>query len=427
MPVYRLLYSLLCYLIFPIILLRLLWRSRHNKSIREHWQQRFGFVTLSQSPRLWVHAVSVGETIAAKPLVDALLTDYPNYNLLISNTTATGFQTSQRLFGDRVEHCYFPYDINSAVTRFLNRTKPALLIIMETEIWPNLLHQCHERNIPVLIANARLSQRSTKGYARILPLIKSTLNCVTTIACRSALDVDNFKKLGAMPKQLEIAGNIKFDVFTEPQINPDSALKKQLGTTRNIWVAASTHSGEDEIILDCYRQLKVLHPELILVLVPRHPERFESVFKLCEGSDFICQRRSAQQPFTKDCEIILGDSMGEMTYWYASADIVFLGGSMVETGGHNPLEATIYGVPVVSGPAIFNFHDVYELLCDAGIAWISQNPKTLLNKLQELLSMTKDELSELSLRAEQTLVDNKGATSKLLRLSNQLLKANSIH
>lgn len=423
MPVYRLLYSLPCYVIFPIILLRLFWRSRNNASIRQHWQQRLGFINLDPSPRIWLHAVSVGETIAAKPLIEALLVDFPNHKLLISNTTETGFQTTLRLFDNRVEHCYFPYDLNGAVSRFLNRSKPALLIIMETEIWPNLLHQCHQHKIPTLIANARLSERSTKGYSRILRLIQPTLGNVSKIACRSHRDTEKFKRLGASPKQLEVVGNIKFDITSDLGTSNSPQLKQQLGTGRKIWVAASTHAGEDEIILSCFSQLKAHCKDLILVLVPRHPERFDSVFKLCKDTVHITQRRSSNKPFTKDCEVILGDSMGEMAYWFGAADVVFLGGSLVETGGHNPLEASVYGVPVVSGPAIFNFNDVYDVLCEAEVAWVETSSEAMVNKLKTLLDMPDNAIAELRKRAIQTLEINKGATNKLLQLSNELIAA----
>ena len=212
MPVYRLLYSFLSYFIFPIVLIRLFWRSRKNRSIRQHWQQRLGFITLSPSPRIWLHAVSVGETIAAKPLIESLLLEYPAHRLLITNTTATGYAITARHFGNRVEQLYFPYDLNGAVTRFLSQVKPSLIIIMETEIWPNLLHHSKRLGVPVLVANARLSERSTIGYSKVYPLIKATLGCVSKIACRSNQDIENFKKLGAVSSQLEIVGNIKFDV-----------------------------------------------------------------------------------------------------------------------------------------------------------------------------------------------------------------------
>ena len=425
MPVYRLLYSLLGFLVFPSILIRLFWRSRKNSAIRKNWQERLGFIKLSKAPRIWLHAVSVGETVAAKPLIEGLLLKYPEHKLLISNTTATGHQTANRLFADRVEHCFFPYDINCSISRFLSRSEPALLIVMETEIWPNLLHQCKQRKIPVLMANARLSERSTKGYAKILPLIKPTLSNLSKIACRSLQDSHHFKRLGASSEQLAVVGNIKFDI---PSGNVNSSLpelKEQLGLSRKIWVAASTHDGEDEIILSCYSQLKQHNEDLALVLVPRHPERFDSVFKLCENAGYITQRRSSNTGFTEDCDILLGDSMGEMDYWFASADIVFLGGSLVDTGGHNPLEAIAYGAPVVSGPSAFNFNDVYELLYEAEVAWVEQSAETVTSRLKALLELPENELSALKVRAARALEDNAGATQKILQLSHELINSNS--
>lgn len=421
MPVYRLLYSLLCYLIFPVILLRLFWRSRNDASIRQHWQQRLGFINPNQSPRIWLHAVSVGETIAAKPLIEALLRDYPKHQLLISNTTSTGYQTTLRLFGDRVERCFFPYDINNCVTKFLKRSKPSLLILMETEIWPNLLHQCNQHNIPVIIANARLSERSTRRYTKILPLIKPPLNHIAKIACRNDQDVANFLQIGAIPQQLESVGNIKFDVIPEADKNNTHQLKQQIGSERKVWVAASTHKGEDELILSIYDMLKTQYSDLILILVPRHPERFDDVFNLCSNTSHNIQRRSTYEIFTEDCDIILGDSMGEMPYWYASSDIVFLGGSLVKTGGHNPLEATVYGVPVVSGPFIFNFDDVYEVLCEEALAWVEPSTDAITDKLLELLSMPAHESEQLHRRASNTLEKNKGTTNKLLNICQNLM------
>ena len=423
MPVYRLLYSLFGYLVFPATLLRLFWRSRQNPLISEHWQQRLGFIELSQSPRIWLHAVSVGEAIAAKPLIEALLLEYPQHKLLITNTTATGYAVTTRFFGGRVEQCYFPYDLNSIVKRFLSRSMPALFIVMETEIWPNLLHHCKQRRIPTLIANARLSERSTKKYSKVLPLITATLGKVLMIACRNEQDANNFKMLGATSKQLEVVGNIKFDVDIKVTNNSHLSLRDHLGERCKIWVAASTHRGEDEIILGCFSALKKQHDNLVLVLVPRHPERFNEVFDLCTSS-FQTQRRSSNIPFYKNFEIILGDSIGEMDYWYASADIVFLGGSFSNTGGHNPLEASVYGTPVVTGPTIFNFEDVYEVLCEAKVAWLEKTPTDLIKRLNLLLNMSEVDISKLNIRTKKILENNRGVTGKLLELSHQAINSN---
>jgi len=421
MSLYRLLYSLLWFILSPFVLLRLFWRSRQNPAHRNNWQQRLGLINLEPAPRIWLHAVSVGETMAAKPLIEALLEEYPKHRLLLSNTTATGSQTAQRLFADRVEHAYCPYDLPFAVSRFVKSAKPELLVIMETEIWPNLIASCNQQSIPVMIANARLSERSTKGYSRLSKLIKPALQQVSSIACRSEQDAEHFKQLGATPKSVMVTGNIKFDILPKTQTTDAPALRQQLKPNAKIWVAASTHQGEDEQVLECYQQLKTQHPELVLILVPRHPERFESVYQLCANTDYTVQRRSEYASFSADCDIILGDSLGEMAYWYSAADIVFMGGSLAPTGGHNPLEASVYGIPVVSGPAIFNFNDVFDILCDAGIAWVEADQHDLQARILSLLQLTEAERNAIRQRAEQTLSQHRGVTDKLLSQINKLM------
>ena len=229
--------------------------------------------------------------------------------------------------------------------------------------------------------------------------------------------------LGATSKQLEVVGNIKFDVDIKVTNNSHLSLRDHLGERCKIWVAASTHRGEDEIILGCFSALKKQHDNLVLVLVPRHPERFNEVFDLCTSS-FQTQRRSSNIPFYKNFEIILGDSIGEMDYWYASADIVFLGGSFSNTGGHNPLEASVYGTPVVTGPTIFNFEDVYEVLCEAKVAWLEKTPNDLIKRLNLLLNMSEVDISKLNIRTKKILENNRGVTGKLLELSHQAINSN---
>ena len=423
MPVYRTLYSLLSYFIFPVFLLRLLWRSRKNPKMRQHWQHRLGFISLEKSPRIWLHTVSVGETIAAKPLVQQLLKDFPEHKLLITNTTATGFDVSQRLFGEDVEHAYFPYDINFCVRRFLNAVSPSLVILMETEIWPNFLHHSSHQKIPVVIANARLSERSTRGYMKISGLIQPAIKSLSLIACRSDMDAKNFAKIGAAEQQISVVGNIKFDINLAEQEYALPSLRDFFKASSKFWVAASTHKGEDEIILQCFSRLKQINPALVLVLIPRHPERFDHVYELCKQSSHRTARRSRAES-VENCDIILGDTMGEMPYWYASADVVFLGGSFSNTGGHNPLEALVYGVPVVSGPTIFNFNDVYEILATASITWIEETPEALFERLQTLLGKGTAELADIRLTAQQTLIANQGATKRIVQLSKQLITPN---
>lgn len=421
MSLYRLLYSILWFIVCPLVLLRLFWRSRQNPGHRMNWQRRLGFVQLKPGPRLWLHAVSVGETMAAKPLIEALLKQYPEHHLLLTNTTLTGSQTAQRLFADRVEHAYFPYDLPFAVKRFIRSANPDLLIIMETELWPNLIASCHQQNVPLMIANARLSERSSRGYARLSHLIKPALQYVSSIACRSEQDALHFKQLGAKPETVMVTGNIKFDVAAKTQTTAAPQLREQLKPNAKIWVAASTHQGEDEQILSCFQTLRTRHPELILILVPRHPERFDSVYALCNNTAFQVQRRSTHKTFTPNCDIILGDSLGEMAYWYSAADIVFVGGSLVPTGGHNPLEASIYGVPVVSGPAIFNFNDVFDILCAADIAWVEVDQDSLTKQISALLALTETERQAIHQRAEITLAQHRGVTDQLIRQASKLI------
>lgn len=412
---YRLLYSALWYILCPFIVLRLWRRSRINPDYATHWQQRFGHLDCANTPRIWLHAVSVGETVAAKPLVEALLKQYPHHVILLTNTTPTGLQTSHRLFGERVEHAYFPYDLPHVIRRFLKRVKPSLLIIMETEIWPNLLHHCGQQQIPVVIANARLSPRSTHGYAKVKRIIAPALEKVSTIACRSQEDSDHFLKLGATQTQITVSGNIKFDVAnSQPKETLISPVNVKAREQRKIWVAASTHQGEDELILDIYRQLKSTYTPLVLVLVPRHPERFGQVFTLCEQTNYIVAKRSQHPEMLPTCDILLGDSMGEMETWYAIADVVFVGGSLVDVGGHNPLEALQYGVPVVSGPATFNFTDVYQTLTENGIAWVEHDQQSVKERLHQLLARSHDESLSFKGKAQTLLTRYAGVTGRLM-------------
>ncbi|PWQ99948.1 3-deoxy-D-manno-octulosonic acid transferase [Leucothrix pacifica] len=420
MSVYRLLYSALWYLLCPFILLRLYLRSRNNPDYKLNWQQRLGYIHCAQAPRIWLHAVSVGETVAAKPLVESLIKQYPNHTLLVTNTTPTGSQTAKRLFGDLVEHCFFPYDLPHVITRFLNRAAPDMLIIMETEIWPNLLHHCGKKNIPVLIANARLSARSTKGYLKIRSLINDALLDVSTVACRSQQDADHFQQLGAKDKQLLVSGNIKFDVIQGAKNDTNHPLL-QKDSDRKVLVAASTHQSEDEIILSLFTKLKKSYPNLLLILAPRHPERFNNVYQSCQETGFVTQRRSESLDMAQTCDIILGDSLGEMALWYCTADVVFIGGSLVETGGHNPLEATVYGVPVVAGPHVFNFTDVFDVLCEAKLAWVENDKTSLEARIKTLLDTSPQALEAFRLDATEVLKKHAGVTTRLILECDRLL------
>lgn len=386
MSTHRFLYTLLMYLLSPLFVLRLLWRSRANPAYRQRLDERFGCVPATGRPCIWLHAVSVGETIAARPLIERLLVEYPQHPLLVTTTTPTGSDTVRRLFGGRVLHCYFPYDLPDALARFLTRMQPLLLVVMETEIWPNLYAACAQRNIPLMLANARLSGRSTRGYARLASLVRETLANASLIATRDPQDSQHFQQLGAKPGQVKVCGNIKFDLqVPAAMLEQGRQLRSAWGSQRPVWVVASTHQGEDEIILRVFARLRGQFPELLLVIVPRHPERFEAVATLCVNSGLLTVRRSAGSTFSTDTAIIVGDSMGEMLLWYAAADVAFIGGSLVAHGGHNPLEAAAFGVPVLSGEHVHNFADMFPALCQMGGAVLVRDETGLHARAQQWL------------------------------------------
>jgi 3-deoxy-D-manno-octulosonic-acid transferase len=391
MSISRFIYSVLLYLLLPVVLLRLFIKSRRNKSYRIRVKERLGRLPSSLSTEedsiIWLHAVSVGETIAVKPLINQLLLDYPKHKLLITSTTPTGSATVKKLFAKQVLHCYFPYDLPHVIQRFIRQVKPQLLLIIETEIWPNLYAACHHNNIPLLLLNARLSTQSMQHYLHFKALVSETLSRPKLIAVRSKEDQQHFLSLGAPPERLKLVGNIKFDISIDNTVKQQGLqLKRQWGKQRLVWIAASTHAGEDEKIILLFKQLKQHFPTLLLIIVPRHPERFDTVYQLIVNANFQVQKRSDQVDFHPNTEIILGDSMGEMLLWYATADIAFIGGSLVKTGGHNPLEAIILGVPVISGRYIFNFNDIYPPLCAANIAWVEPNTAAIRARIIKCLT-----------------------------------------
>lgn len=363
----RLFYTLAFYLLLPVLVLRLVWRSRLNPAYRQRLGERFGFVPHSPSnkPLIWLHSVSVGETIAASPLVEELLKSYPTHGLWITTTTSTGSATVKRLYGERVLHSYFPYDIPQVVQRFLRCVKPQIVLVVETEIWPNLYTACQQQGIPLLLLNARLSARTFQRYQYVHTLTRQTLQAITRIAARSQQDANYFQQLGANAAQLNVCGNLKFALQIPASVREQAQTLKQQWGKRPIVVAASTHAGEDETVLQTFSRLRQQFPQLLLILVPRHPERFETVYALCTNIASTL-RRSSQQTLTHDTAILLGDTLGELLLWYALADMAFIGGSLIERGGHNPLEAAAFGVPILSGKYTHNFADIFPPLYAAG-------------------------------------------------------------
>lgn len=412
----RLIYSAVLYLLLPIILLRLLIKSRKNKGYRLRMAERLGWVPIppKKEKTIWLHAVSVGETIAAQPLVERLLRDHPSYSLLITSTTPTGSATVKRLFSNQVRHSYFPYDLPHLVRRFISRINPQILIIVETEIWPNLYAACAQKNIPLLLVNARLSSQSTRQYLHLKRLVSETLSYATLIAVRSEEDRKHFLSLGAPTEKVELTGNIKFDIAVNKEVSKQGKLlKAQWGKERPVWVAASTHAGEDNIILAIFKRLKQSFPTLLLIIVPRHPERFDDVEQLISASKFQTQKRTEHALFRADTDIILGDSMGEMLLWYAAAEFAFIGGSLIETGGHNPLEATALGIPVISGSYTFNFNDVYPPLCDVQIAWIEQDANHIQQRIIKILNLSINQKSDFKQQCADFMRLHQGVVNKL--------------
>lgn len=364
----RFFYSVLFHLLLPLVLLRLLWRARHAPDYLRRVYERFGFGIPALRDGLWVHAVSVGETLAAAPLVNAWRKANPGKPVFISTMTPTGSARVHALWGDQVQHAYAPYDLPWAWALFLRRVQPQSLVIMETELWPNMIHAARVRGIPVLLANARLSARSARGYGRAGWLARPMLAELSHIAAQDEATASRFRELGVPEERISMTGSLKFDI-TPPadiesrahQLHVDWHLAHRL-----VIVAASTHSGEDIPVLTAFAAIRARHKHALLILVPRHPERFENVATLIRQKKFSLARRSRSEPVTDDVAVVLGDTMGELMLWYALADIAFVGGSLVPVGGHNVLEPMALDVPTISGPYVFNFQSITDELVAAG-------------------------------------------------------------
>jgi len=423
-PMNRTLYSVLFHLALPLVAVRLFWRARRAPAYSRRIGERFavGLPTF-QTGGIWVHAVSVGESIAAAPMIRELKARYPQLPITVTCMTPTGSERIRALFGDSVQHCYLPYDLPWAAARFLARVQPRLAVVMETELWPNHIHQCARRSIPVALANARLSERSATGYARFSGLTAPMLAELSLIAAQTEAEAARFRQLGARSAAVEVTGSIKFDLKVDPMLSERAAQLRQQWNAqpRPVWIAASTHTGEDEIILAAHRQLLELHPDALLILVPRHPERFGSVAELCRRQGFTTIRRSLDESPAPGTQVLLGDTMGELLFLFALADVAFVGGSLVPTGGHNLLEPAALGKPVVTGPHLFNFLDIAAQLRDAGaLVEVASAPE---------LAASVGEFWNDAARTERArnagfavLKNNQGALERLLAALERLLE-----
>jgi 3-deoxy-D-manno-octulosonic-acid transferase len=420
----RILYTLLLYLLAPVVLLRLAWRGLRAPDYLRRWPERFGFIEPPLGERvIWVHAVSVGEVQAAEPLIRALLEQRPEFSILVTTVTPTGSARVVETFGLDVVHVYAPYDLPDAVARFFERVRPELAIVMETELWPNLFHACQSRQIPLLLVNARLSDKSSRGYQRIRGLVAQTLAAVTRIATQGEQDAERFIALGADPERVTVTGNLKFEQRIPPSLlERAEVLRREWGAGRPVWIAGSTHEGEDELVLDAFRQVRKAFPECLLVIVPRHPERFGGVTELCRQRGLGIRLRSERQPCTVDTQVFIGDTMGELLLFYAASDVAFVGGSLVHHGGHNLLEPAALGIPVVTGPQVFNFTDICQLLVTAGACEQVDSVTGLERTVREWLgdANTRHRVGE---QGRKVVEKNRGALAGVLVMINNQLQS----
>lgn len=419
----RTFYTCLFYIALPLIVLRLWWRGRKAPDYRHRIAERFAFdLPDFQKNGIWVHAVSVGETIAATPMIEALLRQYPQWPLTVTCMTPTGSERIRSIFGDRVQHSYLPYDIPDAMGRFLQALQPRLAIVMETEVWPNLVHSCCQRGIPVMLANARLSERSARGYARFPRLIRPTFAALSWIAVQTEAEAERFRRLGADGDRTSVIGSIKFDLQIAPSTLAQAAALRRhwQADHRPVWIGASTHAGEDQTLLAAHRRLLEEFPNALLILVPRHPERFDEVDTACRKAGFVTVRRSLKQSPGPECQVFLGDTMGELLLFYALADVAFVGGSLVPRGGHNVLEPAALGKPVITGPSRFNFQEIANQLENENALTEVQDVEGLVNAVS-LFWTDPVAYSKSAEAGLQVLKRNQGALQRLLSGIDRLL------
>lgn len=421
----RVLYNLLTYLLFLPFGCYWLIRGIGNRSYLDRLPQRFGIGFPKLNQCIWVHAVSVGEVQAAVPLIQALTDRFPDQKILITTVTPTGAARAAALFGENVVHCYIPFEFPNAIRSFFESVQPRAAMIMETEIWPNLYRGCGIREIPLILVSARISPRSIPGYRRLLPLIRETLSHGIIIAAQSQADADRFLELGASPLRTTVTGNIKFDVKPDPEIaHQGELLRSALFGTRPVWIAASTHDGEEQKLLEAHRSLLAKHPDLLLLLVPRHPERFKAVRELLDGQAFNTVYRTEKRPCDHSTEVFLVDTMGEVPLFFATSDIAFVGGSLVPVGGHNLLEPALQALPIISGPHLFNAQDIADKFVELGACEIVSDAAELARSVSHFID-NPDEARKVGNKGLQVLEKNRGSLERLLILLEPLLVTKS--
>ena len=420
----RILYTLLFYFLTPFILLRLFWRGFKAPEYRKRWLERLAIYSVKY-PRnvIWVHAVSVGEAEAVFPLVKRLQKQYLADRFLVTTTTPTGSERVQSVLADTVTHVYLPYDLPCVIKRFITIFKPKIAIIMEKEIWPNLYAGCAKNKIPLMVINARLSASSANGYKKIPRLVRPALDSVAWIATQTVEDRQRFIEIGARKNAVSVTGNLKFDLaIDENIIQQAKTIRQELFSGRFIWIIASTHEKEEDVFFELYPQLKKQIPELLLMVVPRHPERFELVRQVAEKMHLkTCMRRTGQK-CVHETDVYIADTMGELKLLYGVADLCFVGGSMVAVGGHNILEPAAMGVPIMFGPYMVNFKEISKNMLNLKAVIQCADKPALINAVMNLYN-DGDYRKEIASKAKQFVDDNQGATESTAKIIAKQISA----
>ncbi|MBB1315793.1 lipid IV(A) 3-deoxy-D-manno-octulosonic acid transferase [Aliivibrio sp. SR45-2] len=420
----RFFYTLILSIFSPFLLYSLYKKKEGKPPFGGRWKEHFGFTpklnTIKQP--IWIHAVSVGEVIAALPIIKALKKQNPTQAILVTTTTSTGAEQIEKL-GELVEHRYMPIDFSFAIRNFLKVTNPKKMLIMETELWPNTLYTVAKHDIPISVLNARLSQKSYLGYKKIQPIFNLLAKNLTHICCQYQDDANRFIALGIQEEKVHITGSVKFDIeITDNIITLGKNLREQLGTERPIWIAASTHKGEDEQVLIAHKKLLESIPDVLLILVPRHPERFNSVFELCCAENMTVTKRTSKKCITDDVQIYLADTMGEMLTLIGASDVCFMGGSLIgnKVGGHNIIEPIALNIPTIIGPSYYNFQEIIDKLLQQSGCIVSNNNE-LCSNLLTLLTNTKS-ANKLSYNAYQFLKKQQGSINKSITIISSVNK-----
>lgn len=417
----RYLYTLLAYLLAPVFCGVLWYRGFRDPRYRRNFSQRFGYGPVLAERSIWVHAVSVGEVQAAAVLVRCLFDRYPGIPLVVTTLTPTGDERARALLGDRADVRFLPLDLPGSVSRFFERVKPRIAVIFETELWPNIYAQCGRRRVPLVLASARLSPQNMNRYQRFTTLFEQVLANRMVIAAQGEEDAERFRSLGADPATTHVTGNLKFDFALPPDISTKGGeLREHYAPDRPVWVAGSTHGGEEAQLLDAHRAVRKVHPGALLVMVPRKPQRFNEVAAWLEKQNVRFIRRSQPSARTPDLEVLLVDTLGELLDFYAMGDVAFVGGTLVPVGGHNLLEPAALGRPVLAGPNNFNSADVAKILVERGSAQIVADAAALGLRISELLS-DPEQRARMGALGRECVADNRGALDKLLGLIDPLM------